>query len=476
MLSKIMRHDLRLLVADKTLWIIAALFVAFIGYGTFTGARFASARDSVVHDLRERGEQVLQTQKAEAVDFESGAKPMPSPAPDALLPRGKSYPVLLPGAPLAALSIGQSDIYPYSTNVDIMTEKNDLFNEHEHDNPLNLLAGRFDLAFVFVFLFPLLILALSYNILSAEKENGTLQLTMANSSLSLRHYVVGKVLARLSPLLIFALGFSLIGFALSGVDMTEKNTIFRLALWILAVLFYALFWFALAVLVNAFNFSSATNATILAGCWVTLVIVTPALLHVAAAALHPVPSRLEFVSKVREADNGTRSAGEKLLSQYYGDHPELVPAGQLDVADFTQRFYAIRQERQRRLLPEVNRFDEQLRAQQTLVGRYRVFSPAVVMQETLNDIAGTSIHRQHSFINQIRAFVDDWHGVLIPRLMRKENLRASDYDRMPRFRFQEETNATIARRSGFGFLLLFIPTILIGLFAFARLPRFSLIK
>ena len=211
-------------------------------------------------------------------------------------------------------------------------------SDYKFDNPLNLLAGRFDLAFVFVFLFPLLILALSYNILSAEKEGGTLQLTMANSAVGLRRYVVGKVLARLSVILVFAVGFSLLGFVLSGVNFADENAIFRLLLWIAAVALYALFWFALAVLVNSFNFSSATNAVVLAGIWVLLVVVVPSLLHVAASAFYPVPSRLEFVAKVREADNQTRSAGEKLLSQYYGDHPELVADGKANIADFTPDF------------------------------------------------------------------------------------------------------------------------------------------
>ncbi len=98
------------------------------------------------------------------------------------------------------------------------------------------------------------------------------------------------------------------------------------------------------------------------------------------------------------------------------------------------------------------------------------------MQETLNDIAGTSTERQREFVRQIRAFIDDWHGVLIPRLMRKENLQVADYDRLPRFQFQEETTATIAARSGIGFLLLLLPTILIGVLGFMRLSRFSLIN
>jgi hypothetical protein len=60
--------------------------------------------------------------------------------------------------------------------------------------------------------------------------------------------------------------------------------------------------------------------------------------------------------------------------------------------------------------------------------------------------------------------------------MRRENLTSSDYDRIPRFQFQEETTSVIAERSSTGFLLLLLPTMLIGILGFIRLSRFSLIN
>jgi len=475
MLKQIMRHDLRLLAADKLLWIIAAIFLVLITAGIYNGANWTTARKTSVAALEQKGLDALQKQKAEVAEYETGAKPLPSATPAVFLVSGKAAPVVLPPAPLAAVSIGQSDIYPYSASVDIMTEKNDLFQEYEQDNPLNLLAGRLDLAFVFVFIFPLLILAISYNLLSAEKENGTLQLSMANAAVSIQKIAAGKILTRLLIILALSIGFSLIGLALSGVNFADSETLARLGLWISAIAAYALFWLAAAILVNSFGLSSATNATVLGGIWIFVAVIMPSLLNVAATTLHPVPSRLEFVSKIREADNQTRSAGEKLLQTYYGDHPELAPPGGMSQSQATQRFYAIRQERQKRLLPEVERFETQLAAQQNLISNYRILSPAVVMQESLNDIAGTSTERQKSFVAQIREFVGVWHNVLIPKLMRRETLKATDYDNLPRFDFREESTAIIANRLSIGILLLLIPAVLLGILAFARLRRFSVV-
>lgn len=468
-----MRHDFQTLAADKILWIVAALLLALVAGGIYNGAAWAQARARAVAELEQKAAGELDRQKAEAADYESGAKPMPTATPPALLPTGKSVSVVLPPAPLAVLSVGQSDIYPFSTSVNLMTEKNDLFQEYEQDNPLQLLTGKFDLAFVLVFIFPLLILALSYNLLSAERENGTLQLSMANAAVSVKKIVAGKLLTRLLIVLALAVGFSLGGLVLSGVDLANSDNVLRIGLFVTAILFYAGFWFAAAAAVNSFNFSSATNALLLGGIWVTIAVIMPAFLNVAATSLHPVPSRLELVSKIREADNQTRSDGEKLLKSYYGDHPELAPPEGLTQSQASQRFYAIRQERQKRLLPEVEQFERQLTAQQNLVANYRVLSPAVVMQETLNDIAGTSTARQKSYVEQIREQIGALQNYLVPKLMRRELLRSADYDQIPRFQFAEETAAIIASRAFIGITLLLVPTLLLGVLTFVKLRRFS---
>lgn len=476
MLTRIMRHDLRLLAADKILWIVAALMLVLIAGGIYNGVQWTKSQRATIAGIEEKALGELDKLKSEAVEFDSGVKPLPSPFPPAILPTGKNAPVILPSAPLATISIGQSDIYPNSTTVNVMTEKNDLFQEHELDNPLQLLTGKFDLAFVLVFIFPLLILALSYNLLSTERENGTLSLTMANAAVSVKKILAGKIFLRLLLILALALSFSLGGLLLGGVNLLAAENAGRVGLFVSAITFYALFWFAVAALVNVLGYSSAANATVLGGVWVLVTVIMPSFLNVAATTIHPVPSRLEFISKVREADNQTRSEGEKFLNSYYADHPELAPPAGLTQSQAQQRFYAIRQERQKRLMPEVEQFERQLAAQQNLVANYRVLSPAVVMQETLNDIAGTSVQRQKSYVAQIREYVGAYQNFLVPKMMGREFLKSADYDKIPRFTFREESLENVGRRAIYGILLIFIPTLFCGVFAFWRLQKFSPLK
>src|SRR3546814_8041051 len=58
-----------------------------------------------------------------------------------------------------------------------------------------LLSGQFDLAFVLVYMFPLFIFAISFNMLSVERDQGTLRMLLSQP-LKLPHLVLAKTLVR----------------------------------------------------------------------------------------------------------------------------------------------------------------------------------------------------------------------------------------------------------------------------------------
>ena len=79
-----------------------------------------------------------------------------------------------------------------------------------------------------------------------------------------------------------------------------------LALWAAVVAGYGLFWIALAVLVNTVRLRAATNAVVLAGIWLALVAVIPAIAQAAVTAAVPVPSRIEAINLANQADQALK--------------------------------------------------------------------------------------------------------------------------------------------------------------------------
>ena len=380
--------------------------------------------------------------------------------------RGSHTAVLAPG-PLAALAVGQSDLLPYYYDVNIYTNESTFQQNGEVENPLNLMVGRFDLAFVVIYLLPLLVLALSYNVLSEEREQGTLALTLSQP-VSARSVVAAKLAFRALLVVGTVLAVSLLGiWATGGLGSPG-----RVVLWCATVLTYTLLWFGLAAWVNSLRRSSAWNATVLVGAWLLLVVVLPAAVNIAAGILHPLPSRVQMVTAQREASNDAVNRRSELLARYLEDHPEM--AGSV-VADDEPALGALAwaaTDAVNRRLEEVTAEHDLRRSEQiALVRRYRFLSPALLAQEVLVDAAGTGDARFARFQTQVRAFAEEWKAFFVPAILAGEQMDASVLADVPSFRLADEESADVARRAAVPLSVLAVLLLLVGAGAGVGLGR-----
>jgi ABC-2 type transport system permease protein len=209
---------------------------------------------------------------------------------------------------------------------------------------------------------------------------------------------------------------------------------------------YAVFWFGLAVLVNALGRSSAFNATALAALWLVLVVVVPSLVQLLATWLHPAPSRVELVGLAREASYQATAERTRLLASYYEDHPEMLGSAAPNPANFAAIGYVTQEEVNRQIQPVLERFDQRLQAQQRIVSRYRFLSPAILANDALTDLAGTGQARFLDFRLQVERFVESWKQFFVPRILRADTMRPGVTGELPTFRYREEPNPQVWRR------------------------------
>jgi ABC-2 type transport system permease protein len=476
-IPKIMRHEWRSLNADRTLWVLAGLLALLIGYGVYNGARWVEFRHNAVQEAQVDERDRYRRHQAAIPEIEAGRKEVSSWL-DPRFPSVASYSVgtryaVMPPGPLAALSVGQSDLYPYYFRVSRLG-KETFVNNDEIENPTILLAGRFDLAFVIVYLFPLLILAVSYNLLSAEREQGTLAMAMSQP-VALRSFVLGKVGLRALVVLLIAAVCSLLGFLVAGISFWEDGALWRLGFWIAIVAAYGAFWFGLALLINAVGKSSATNAMMLFALWLVFVLIVPSIFNLVVTSVYPVPSRVEMIQATRRASAEATARGSELLSRYYEDHPELAPANALDPNEFFNRTLAVQEETDRLRRPVMEHFDRQVAGQQSLVNRFRFISPAIVVQTALNDLAGTDPARYQHFHTLVDGFHQRWRDYFIPRIRQQEKIKLTpaDYDNFPTFAFREEASRPVVGRTFAGLLGLIMPAGVVAGVGLFRLRRYE---
>lgn len=436
----ILRHEWRAVWADRTLPVLILLLLPLLALAVWGGARSAADRRAAVEAVVAL-DSVRRAELAAVVDTVTPASrvaPGADPRSPATLGTSLGAHAVMPVSALAPLAIGQSDLLPQTIHV-TTRGVHTLGRADEIENPGNLLEGRFDMTFVVVWLLPLIVLGLGYNLLAGERDDGVLALLLSQP-IRLWDLLAAKVVVGGGVTIGLALLAALAGLLLNGSDLLGGEGLLRLGLWTGVVTLWALFWFALAVAVNLRRWAAATNAVILASAWLGLVVVAPALVDIAARTLHPVPSRVELIGAIRTASNQASAEGAALLARYYEDHPELAPDdGEAEIAEFMARTYAVQDAIGADVAPLLAEYDRQLSAQQAIVDRYQWFLPSVAVHEALTHLAGTGTRRYRAFHHQVQRFHAEWQAHFLPRIFQRRYLSASELRQAPAFRFEEES-------------------------------------
>jgi len=383
-----------------------------------------------------------------------------------------SHYTVLPPSPLAALSIGQTDVQPTYYKVTAHPALT-FVNEAEIQNPLNVLAGSFDVAFVIVFLLPIFIVALTFDLMSKEKERGVLGLVLAHG-VSKTAFIIAKGTAR--ALLIFAL-LLVVGLAavfLTEADLGNSSMWYRFFLWFLVVSLYAFFWFALALFVNSLNKPSVTNGVILANIWLVFVVVVPALVNVIATTLFPAPSRVELTTEMREATEIADQESAESREAFFFDHPEMV-GSDANADQFFLQVLATDSAIERAIKPLMEEFDNQAKNRQKVVNLLQYVSPSIVAQNALNTISGTGTERFSDFNTQVLSFHENWRMFFTSRIVKGERMRASEFDEIPIFQYNswDIPNVLIATGGPITGLLVFV--LILGVWSARRYTHYPVV-
>ncbi len=283
-------------------------------------------------------------------------------------------------------------------------------------------AGPLDLLFVVIQLLPLVAIALGYDILSGDRERGTLTLLMSQP-LRLRDLLLAKAVARLVALGAIGAVASMVALFSGAVTVSAVDGWSDLV-WMGALLgLWMAFWFAAALAVNAWGKTSSGNALALTTLWLVLVVVGPGLLRSGVEAAYPPPSRVELATAARDA----ASRSEEALEAIEGDHRDgkEAPRSGMDAGKA-----AAERELRAQLAPLKQGFEEALDRQQSMIDTLRVLSPALTTSEALVALAGEDVARRRGWL----ARVEQWHTDL-RAYFAKERERSGPprLNEMPRF-------------------------------------------
>lgn len=342
----------------------------------------------------------------------------------------------------AALSVGVRDVQPNTYSIRYWQLTGQIFTA-EIGNPLKWLTGNFDLAFVFIYLLPLLLIALSFNVLSIEEELGTLPFLLSNG-VELKRLVLSKLGFRFGIAATLIVLLTLIGTVATGGAFSEKTVI-----WLVAALLYAAFWLAASAWIASLQRNSAFNAMALLGLWLLFVVVLPSMVNLAASTFYPTSVRHSFTHEAREkmtkmwADFDEPAYQESVLNDFYKKYPQLPR----DTSNYNQDdkvMFAAYERYDAEMMPLVQAYLAETSARDVFAQNASFLSPATLIQTIFNEIAETNWRHQHHFLTELQAFHGQLKVHFFEKVYANKSFTKADYAAIPRFKHQSVGSRNIA--------------------------------
>ena len=410
------RHELRLLLRQRlsvvALALLAVLSVAAVATGRAEVARQRAAIQAIpaaqAEDIGAVADYVDRSKDAGSAAYYSFHPTWDAPAP------------------LAFAALGMRDVAPYILRVRALGLEAQIY-DGDTFNPEVALPGRFDFAFVLVFLAPLFVVALFHDLVSGEREAGrqrTLEaLPRGGAALWRRRTGLRLVLLWAALALPFAVA-AVAGGVSPGVILLVLGVIVA----------YLLFWIALAALVARLRWSSVANAATLAAAWLVLVLIVPTLGNVAIDRAIPVGQGAEIALAQREVVNHAWDIPrEDTMRRFYAAHPELSGSAPLGTAFHYKWYLAFHQngdeavaERSRAYRAALERRDRAGRA-------FGWVLPSVGVQALLTRLADTDLAAQLAYQDRIRAYHARLRAFYYDHVFRDRPFGRADFGRAPRF-------------------------------------------
>lgn len=332
-----------------------------------------------------------------------------------------------PPSPLAFAAFGQRDLQPYSLRVRLLGLHSQLY-ESEQVHPDLVMPGRFDFAFVLVYLAPLFVITLMHDLLSGERERGRLRLL-----LSLPHAPSAlwgrRVGVRLGTLMLAALLPLALGTMRSGALLGD----FALAALVSAC--YLGFWFGLAALVAARANTSAASAATLLALLVTLTMVLPTVANALIARAVPVSQGVELALAQRQAvHEGWDLPKQETFAKFFRTHPEWRGTAPVTTRFHWKWYYAMHQAGDDAVADQVAQYRSSMLARERWTANAGLVLPSVALQLVLHRMAHTDLHGQLAYQRRIEAFHGALRAFYYPFIFNERTFGPAEFRRAPVYR------------------------------------------
>ena len=390
------------------------LFVLASIYGLHNGANLYEKQKAEIEKINQKAEE----QKVKTLAYYDKGQKSPEDRPwvDFTTPfwaiwNVPTYAFKSP-SPALVYSIGQAEQYGFYKQISVWASPYDTDMAEEIANPERLQTGTLDFAFVVLFLLPLLLLILTYNLKSAETEQGFLSLIYVQTT-SKNAWLVSRMLFYVSVLL--GVTFALIGYGavLTHVLGNATNAFLQMLFY---TFLYLAFWSIIYFFILQRGTSILGNTLQMIGVWLLFAFVIPATVHQTVSIAKPANLMTDLI-------DAKQDGSEKIFAQ-----PDSVVEKQLFALFPSIKTSKITQDSTKKgmarnfsmsalvndlMKSTISPIEQENEAKNAIIKQTYWFSPLTFFQNQFNAIAQTHYRDYAAYRADIQNRVDKRIGVLV---------------------------------------------------------------
>jgi len=315
-------------------------------------------------------------------------------------------------SPAMVYSLGQSEQYGFYKKITVWSSPYDADLAEEIANPERLQTGTLDFTFALLFLMPLVLLVLLYNIKSAETEQGFMPLIEVQSA-SNSFWLFSRFIFYIVLMALVILCLIVFGAFLTKVFSGSAKAIVQMILLSFA---YLTLWSVLYFLILRKGKSISGNTLIMTGVYLLFAFIIPATVHQYLSIKMPANLMLDFIDADRdqkqklldEPDIILQSKLNKLYPQIL-DSPILIDLDKSKIAR-SRSASALVNELKKESVIEIEKENETKNA--FIVSTFW-FNPLSFFQNTFNSITKTHFNDYQAYRNDIQYLVDKQNELLV---------------------------------------------------------------
>jgi ABC-2 type transport system permease protein len=336
----------------------------------------------------------------------------------------------------APVSVGQRDVQAFNLKIRMLALHGQLYDS-DLVNPLLAAFGNFDLAFVLVYLGPLLVIALAYNVWSAERELGTWDLVRSQPVRPVRVLML-KLVVRAGLVLLALLALVLLAAWMLALPLDAR---FLIVLSLAAA--YTAVWVGLVLVFVALGRGSDFNLAALVGVWILSAVLGPALVNVLGSLRYPLPEALELTVQQRQGYHAAwdRPVRETMLG-FYARYPEWAGVAVADDKFSNAWYYAMQQQGDDAAAPAAERYRATLDRRHRWTTRALLMFPPAAFQAALNAVARTDLDSHLAYLDSVAAYHERLKRHFFPMIFANSTVAEVDWSSAPVHRFRDQRPLT----------------------------------